>query len=49
MQDKHTQFGHSLGTTQTRANQFTSVYYYLLTGIALMIAVFLFLPRVSTS
>jgi len=28
--------------------EYSLVYYYLLTGIALLVAVFLFLPKVST-
>lgn len=31
----------------TQSTQFNLVYYYLLAGISLFVAVFLFLPRVS--
>lgn len=47
MQNKNEKFGGFSSTTEIQNNNFASVYYYLLTGIALLVAVFLFLPRVS--
>ena len=51
MYDKHDKFSgfgsHQNGTTEIQTSNFAPVYYYLLTGIALLAAVFLFLPRVS--
>lgn len=47
MRDKNFEFSNSLDTTKINTNEFASVYYYLFTGITLLIAVFLFLPRVS--
>lgn len=47
MQNKHNKFGSFCNTSEIQNNNFASVYCYLLSGIALLVAVFLFLPRVS--
>ncbi|PIR43049.1 hypothetical protein COV24_04690 [candidate division WWE3 bacterium CG10_big_fil_rev_8_21_14_0_10_32_10] len=49
MSDKHSKFDNFSGTTKVQNHSFASVYYYLFTGIILLVAVFLFLPRVSSS
>ncbi|PIR77512.1 MAG: hypothetical protein COU30_02015 [Candidatus Magasanikbacteria bacterium CG10_big_fil_rev_8_21_14_0_10_38_6] len=36
-------------SSDTTKSEYSLVYYYLLAGIALVVAVFLFLPRVSMS
>ena len=43
MQHKHTEFGQTFNSSE--AAVFASVYYYMLAGIGLLIAVFLFLPQ----
>lgn len=37
------------GFSYTQKSEFSLVYYYLLAGVALLTAVFLFLPRISIS
>ena len=47
MQSKHNKFGSVLGTAQMQSESFVPIYYYyLFAGIMLLVAVFLFLPRV---
>lgn len=48
MENKHDKFGLDLGTTQIQEEGFAPIYYYLFAGIMLLVAVFLFLPRVSS-
>jgi hypothetical protein len=48
MRNKHGQFGAFSSTTEMQNSNFAPVYYYLFTGILLLIAVFLFLPRVAS-
>ncbi len=47
MQNKDFEFDDSLNLTKIQTGEFAQVYYYLFTGIALLVAVFLFLPKVS--
>lgn len=47
MYDKNEKIGGFSRTTEIQNSDFSPVYYYLLSGIALLVAVFLFLPRVS--
>lgn len=48
MYNKNEKFGGFVNATEIQNNNFAPVYYYLLTGISLLVAVFLFLPRVSS-
>lgn len=48
MDNKHDKFGKFLDTKQIQNEGFAGIYYYLFTGIMLLVTVFLFLPRVSS-
>lgn len=48
MENKHNKFGLVSGTSQMQDEGFAPIYYYLFAGIMLLVAVFLFLPRVSS-
>lgn len=47
MEHKPSSLGAISGTNKQRTDEFSLVYYYLLAGITLLVAVFLLLPRVS--
>jgi len=49
MDNKRDKFGAFSGATQMENEGFAGIYYYLFAGIMLLVAVFLFLPRVSST
>ncbi len=49
MDNKRDKFGSFSGTTQVQNESFAAIYYYLFAGVMLLTAVFLFLPRISST